>query len=338
MTWRMPAETARQDRVWMAFPQADLYSADDTEQARRAWSLVANTILDFEPVTMVVDPADREVARRYLSAGVELVSAPLDDAWARDIGPSFVLDEQGNLGAVEWTFNGWGQQVWSTWEKDREIGRFISQQAGASSIPSQLVNEGGGLHVDGLGTVLLTDTVQLDPLRNPGLTKAAVEAELARTIGTTHAVWVPRGLTRDAGRYGTRGHIDMVATIPAPGQLLVHVQPDPTHPDFEVTRQALQILRESHDARGVAWEITEVPAPKTLRDEEGWVDWNYINHLVVNGAVIACGYEDPQDAPARELLAQAYPGREIRMLDARAILARGGGIHCITQQQPSTTA
>jgi agmatine deiminase len=336
MTWRMPAETAPQERVWMAFPPTEPHAVD-TEAACAAWASVANAIVDFEPVTVLVGPDDHEAARRLLADGVQIVPATLDDAWLRDTGPTFVLDEQGRLGSVEWTFNGWGQQVWCTWEKDKELGRLVTDLTGAQAIPSKLVNEGGGIHVDGLGTVLLTETVQLDPLRNPGATKHAVEVELARTIGATHAVWVPRGLTRDTSKNGTRGHVDMFATIPSPGRLLVHLQPDTSHPDYEVTRQILQVLRESHDAAGNAWEILEAPAPKTLRDEDGWVDYTYINHLVVNGAVIACGYQDPQDDQAREILAEAYPDREIVMLDACAILARGGGIHCITQQQPQST-
>jgi agmatine deiminase len=161
-----------------------------------------------------------------------------------------------------------------------------------------------------------------------------VEAELARTIGTTHAVWLPRGLTRDSQRYGTRGHVDIVATIPSPGVLLVHSQRNESHPDFAVSQQILAVLAESTDARGEAWRIIELPAPDTLRDDEGWVDYSYVNHLVVNGGVIACGFGDPGDEVAQRLLAEAYPGRTVRSVDARPLFARGGGIHCITQHQP----
>ncbi|WP_241266122.1 agmatine deiminase family protein [Streptomyces boncukensis] len=350
----MPPETAPQERVWTAFPPRAPYAGEEPgtlEEARRAWTRVALAIARFEPVTMLAEPADLDAARRLLSgdaggagasgAGaaprrVSLLPAPLDDAWMRDIGPTFVLDEDGRLGSVEWVFNGWGRQEWAAWEKDARVGRRVGDLAGAVSVRSPLVNEGGGIHVDGLGTVLVTETVQLDPHRNPGLDRAAVEAELARTIGAEHVIWLPRGLTRDAERYGTRGHVDLLATIPSPGRLLVHVQPDPAHPDHAVTRDILDVLRASTDARGNPWEITELPAPKTLSDEEGWVGYSYINHLVVNGAVIACGFEDPNDEQARRILADAYPGREVVMLDARTVFAGGGGIHCITQQQPRT--
>lgn len=335
---RMPAESALQERVWMAFPSAG-YSLGDTEQAcdeaRRTWATVAHAIAEFEPVTMVVDPDERAAASRYLSADIDTIEAPLNDAWMRDIGPTFVHDADGSVAAVDWVFNGWGAQDWARWDRDARIGRLVAQAAGVPVIASELVNEGGGIQVDGLGTVLLTDTVQLDPGRNPGLTRADVEAELARTIGTTHAVWLPCGLTRDSQRFGTRGHVDIVAAITAPGRLLLHTQADESHPDFEVSRTLRAVVEAGHDADGRSWEIVEMPAPATLTDDEGYVDYSYINHLVVNGGVIACGFDDPRDRDAAAILAEQYPGRRVVTVDARPLFERGGGIHCITQQQPT---
>ena len=340
MAWKMPAETAEQSRIWMAFPPGG-YTLGDTEEqahaARSTWASVANAVAEFEPVTMVVDPADTATARDYLSPTVETVTAPLNDAWMRDIGPTFVTNDDGGLAAVDWVFNGWGQQDWASWDKDEKIGARVAELAGVERIASALVNEGGGIQVDGEGTVLVTETVQLDPGRNPGATKAQIEAELARTIGATKIIWLPRGLTRDSQRYGTRGHVDIVAAIPSPGTLLVHAQNNPEHPDYEVSRELIAFLHGTTDAAGRSWNIVEVPAPETLRDDEGFVDYSYINHLVVNGGVIACTFADPADEKALAILADVYPGRRIVGVDARELFARGGGIHCITQQQPRTS-
>jgi agmatine deiminase len=338
--WRMPAETAPQERLWMAFPTGG-YTLGETEEAaheaRSTWAAVANAAVEFEPVTMVVDPDDAGTAARYLHPDVEVIAAPLNDAWMRDIGPTFVLDREGQLGAVDWVFNGWGAQDWARWDKDALIAAEVSGRARARHILSALVNEGGGIQADGEGTVLVTETVQLDPGRNPGLRRAEVEAELARTIGATHVVWLPRGLTRDSERFGTRGHVDIVAAIPSPGTLLVHSQRNPAHPDFQVCRDIIRFLRTTRDAAGREWNIIEVPAPETLRDEEGFVDYSYINHAVVNGGVIACRFADPNDDKALQILADAYPGRRVVGIDARELFARGGGIHCITQQQPAAS-
>lgn len=334
----MPAESAPQDRVWMAFPSKG-YSLGDTEQeqheARSTWAAVAHAVAGFEPVTVLVDPGERAAAQQYLSADIEIAEAPLNDAWMRDIGPTFVHRADGSVAAVDWVFNGWGGQDWAQWDRDEKIGATVAGLAGTPVISSPLVNEGGGIQVDGEGTVLVTDTVQLDPGRNPGMTRAEVEAELARTIGATHVVWLPRGLTRDSERFGTRGHVDIVAAITSPGRLLLHSQQDPNHPDYLVCQEIRAALEASHDAAGRSWEITEMPAPATLTDAEGFVDYSYINHLVVNGGVIACSFGDPVDATAAAILGEQYPGRTVVTVDARPLFERGGGIHCITQNQPS---
>jgi agmatine deiminase len=334
---RMPPEWAPHERTWMAWPSRSYTLGDTPEEARATWAAVAAAIVAFEPVTMVVDPEATDDAARHLDPRVDLVFAPLDDAWMRDIGPTFVFDGD-ELCAVDWVFNGWGGQEWASWERDARIARFVAAQVGARVIGSPLVNEGGGIHVDGEGTVLLTDTVQLDPRRNPYADRARVEAEMARTIGATHAVWLPRGLTRDYDDFGTNGHVDIVAAIPSPGRLLLHAQPDESHPDAAVMREVRAALEQATDAAGRRFEIIDLPAPETLRDAHGFVDWSYVNHYVVNDGVIACGFgEEAADARARDILSSVYPGRRVVTVDARPIFARGGGIHCITQQQPAVT-
>ncbi|MCJ0979641.1 agmatine deiminase family protein [Rhodococcus sp. ARC_M12] len=341
MQWTMPAEDIRHERTWMAYPREG-YSLGETpeeqHEARTTWAEVAQAVARFEPVTVVVDPAESAVARSYLSSEtaypIDILEAPLNDAWMRDIGPTFVLSEDGRLGGVDWVFNGWGAQDWARWDKDSKIGALVVEKSGAEMIDSPIVNEGGGIQVDGLGTVLVTETVQLDPGRNPTLSKADIEAELARTIGATTVIWLPRGLTRDAEEFGTRGHVDIVAAIPSPGVVLVHDQRNPEHPDHEVSKTVFEIFENSTDARGERWTIVKVPAPEILRDAEGFVDYSYINHYVVNDGVIACSYGDPADDEAAAILSAAYPGRSVVTVDARPLFARGGGIHCITQNQP----
>ncbi|MFD5213173.1 agmatine/peptidylarginine deiminase [Microbacterium sp. NPDC058345] len=341
MTWRMPAETGQHERIWMAFPREGV-TLGDTDALRdegyATWTAVAHAVSEFAPVTMLVDPSELSRARRMLSAQIEILEAPVDEFWMRDSGPTFVVDDErpGVLGAVDWVFNGWGAPEWAEWRRSAEHARVIAAHVGAERISSALVNEGGGIHVDGEGTVLLTETVQLDPRRNPHLDRARVEAEMRRTIGATTAIWLPRGLTRDYDEFGTNGHVDIVATIPSPGRLLLHSQTDPAHPDHHVTEELRAHLTGQTDAAGRALEIVDLPAPSTLRDDEGFVDWSYVNHLVTNDGVIACSFGDEgADATARAILSDAYPGRTVVSVDARPLFDRGGGIHCITQQQPA---
>ena len=247
----------------------------------------------------------------------------------RDSGPTFVKDESGKLVAVNWIFNGWGEQSWSSWEKDKLVANFIANLAGTPVIDSPLINEGGGIHVNGSGVVLLTETVQLGEGRNNTWSKAKVEAEIHEKLGTDKAIWIKRGLTRDYDGFGTRGHIDIVACFASENVILYHDQQNPTHPDYEVSREVKATLEAAGN-----FEVIGVPAPTVLRDEADFVDYSYINHYIVNGAVILCSFDDPNDAVAKGILEKVYPGREIVLVDATQIFARGGGIHCITQQQP----
>lgn len=328
----MPAEWQEHSQTWMAWPSSG-YTLGDTDAAvhaaRKTWAAVANAIVRFEPVTMLCEKQDFGVAAQYLDESVVLIEAQLNDAWMRDIGPTFVKDAAGNLAGVDWIFNGWGAQAWASWDKDSKVAATINELVGVANLKSELINEGGGIHVDGEGRVLLTETVQLGEGRNAGLTKQAVEAQIHAKLGTNQAIWLKRGLTRDYDEFGTRGHVDIVACFAPGDKVLVHVQENPEHPDFEVSKEVLATFAEHP-------ELTVVPvaAPQVLRDEEGFVDYSYINHYVVNGAVILCGFNDPNDVRAVATLQGAYPDREIVLVDARELFARGGGIHCITQQQP----
>ncbi|WP_447040184.1 agmatine deiminase family protein [Streptomyces sp. DSM 118878] len=336
--FRMPAEWAPHERTWMAWPCPNPTFDDPAglDESRLAWADVARAVRRFEPVTVVCGPAQSAYAKELLGPDIEVVERELDDAWMRDIGPTFVTDGKGALAAVDWTFNGWGAQEWARWDHDARIGAHVADLAGARTYASSLVNEGGGIHVDGEGTVLLTETVQLGPERNPGWTREQVEAEIHGKIGTTKAIWLPRGLTADypGHGYGTLGHVDIVAAFAAPGVVLVHSQRDPAHPDFEVSKEIIATLQGQQDARGRTLRIVEVPAPTVLKDDEGWVDYSYINHYLCNGGVVLCAFDDPNDEIAAGIFRGLFPDRTVTLVDARTIFAGGGGIHCITQQQP----
>ncbi|MEU2083328.1 agmatine deiminase family protein [Streptomyces albus] len=332
----MPPEWAPHERTWMAWPGQNptFDSAETLAEARTAWATVARAVRRFEPVTMVANPEDVAEAREQLGTGIEVVGRPLDDAWMRDIGPTFVV-ENGRSAAVDWTFNGWGAQEWARWEQDRLIGAYVAQRAGVPVRSSRLVNEGGGIHVDGQGTVLLTETVQLGPERNPGWTREQVEAEIHAQLGTRKAIWLPRGLTADYGPFGTRGHVDLVAAFAAPGVVVAHTQPDPAHPDHEVCKETVGLLRSATDARGRKLEVVELPAPTVTHTEDGEpVDYSYVNHYLCNGGVVLCGFADPRDEHAAGIFRRLFPRRTVTLVDARTVFAAGGGIHCITQQQP----
>jgi agmatine deiminase len=317
----------------MSWPPNNYLLGDSSEEAeltRTTWANVANAIVKYEPVTVLATSDQIELARNYLHPSIEIVEAELNDAWLRDNGPTFSKSETGELVAINWIFNGWGNQPWAEFDKDSQTASFIAKLAGSKVIESKLINEGGGIHVNGSGVVLLTETVQLGEGRNSSWSKQEVEAEIHEKLGTDKAIWIKRGLTRDYDGFGTRGHIDIVACFASENVILYHDQQDPSHPDYEVSKEVKATL----EAAG-SYELIAIPAPKVLSDEGGFVDYSYINHYIVNGAVILCSFDDPNDEVAKSILEKVYPGRDVVLVDAKRIFANGGGIHCITQQQPA---
>ena len=175
-TWTMPAETDPHDCTWMAWPSGSYTlgeTAAEAEEARRTWASVANAVAEYEPLHMLVPPQETAEARRRLSSEVVLHEAPLDDAWYRDIGPTFVLGpagpRRGQLGLQRLGCAGLGHLGV---RRAGQPGRH-RRRAARTRIDSPMVNEGGGIHTDGAGTFLVTETVQLDPGRNPGLDAAS---------------------------------------------------------------------------------------------------------------------------------------------------------------------
>jgi agmatine deiminase len=326
----MPPEWDEHDRTWLAFPHHG-YTLGETKDeqlaARKTWAEVANRASEYEAVTVVVHPADLAHSKRHLSSQIEIAELEIDDAWLRDSGPTFVV-EQGELAAVDWVFNGWGAQEWASYEKDALVAAEIASQLGVKTLASSLVNEGGGIHVDGRGRVLLTETVQLGKERNPGLARQEVEAEIHEKLGTNEAIWLKRGLTRDYDEFGTKGHVDIVACFAPDGRVMYHDQRNERHPDFLVSREVKQTLETA------GLETVAVSAPDVQVDAHGFVDYSYINHYVLNDAVLLCSFDDYQDKEVAAQLREIYSGRRIELIDARELFARGGGIHCITQQQP----
>ncbi|MDA0222974.1 MAG: agmatine deiminase family protein [Proteobacteria bacterium] len=337
MTWTMLAEWLPHKRTWMAWPcsSAVIDSIGSAQKAHEAWSTVANTIAGFEPVTMVCNPEDEGTARCYLAPEVTLITHPIGDSWMRDAGATFVVNEAGALGGIDWTFNGWGGRTFPEGAADALLARRLISETGATRIPSKLVNEGGGIHVDGEGTVLLTETVQLNHNRNPSWTCAEVEAEIHARLGTRKAIWLPRGLLGDTMDNGTDGHVDTLANFVKPGVVVVHGQPDPNHPDHQTATEIEAILRRETDAKGRPLEVIVLNGPEGLFEDDGTpMPCSYVNFSFVNGGVVLCGFGTPQDAEVESVFRRLFNDRTVVMVPALNIFKGGGGVHCITQQEP----
>lgn len=325
----MPPEWAPHARCWMAWPCREEIWDGQIEAARRAYVEVARAIADFEPVTMICRPDLLTSASLELGSGITLLPVPHDDSWMRDVGPSFLLGPEGRFGGVVWRFNAWGGQ-WPDYEQDARLAARLLERLGAERFDGDLVLEGGAICVDGEGTCLVCEPSILDPARNPGVGREDVEAELSACLGVERVIWLPYGLLGDQ----TGGHVDNVARFVRPGVVVAVVDAE-GQPNHERLAANLDLLRQSSDARGRRLEVLELPLPKPRRDREGrLLAQSYANFYLANGAVIVPAFDDTRDGAAVKLLSQIFPDRQVVQLDARDIVRGGGGIHCITLDQP----
>lgn len=324
----MPAETRQHSCCWMAWPcRRGLWP--DRSATEMAYAEVANTIARFEPVKMLVAPHTLDSAQHLLGDNVELMMMPIDDSWTRDSGPNFLINDAGELSASTWQFNAWGGK-YSPFDQDALMGWRICETLGIEPFVSSLTAEGGGVTVDGEGTVITTESCFLNRNRNPGWSRDEISAELCRTLGAEKVIWIPG----DPEETETDGHVDGIAAFIEPGRVLVEINSDKSDPHFAVGERNRKALQGQTDARGRRLELEFI--------EEGHYHsnvWNggcssYVNSYFANGAVIVPGYGYDRDAQAVEVYESLFPDREVVQVQINAIAIGGGGVHCITQQQP----
>jgi len=327
----MPAETGPHEGTLMVWPARDELWGDLREDAERDHATIARAIAGFEPVTMVARPGVGEVAQAACGSDVEVVELPVDDSWARDSGPTYVVDADGSRRVLDWRFNSWGEKYVPYADDDRLPRRWAGRRAEPCTA-IDLVLEGGSIAVDGEGTLLTTEQCLLHPNRNPTRSRAVIEGHLVEHLGVREVVWVPWGLADDDG---TDGHVDNVAAFPRPGVVLVQGCDDPAEPDhirLEVNRRCL----DGHlDARGEPLVTVEVPVLPFVEVAGRRLPVPYLNLYACNGGLIVPVTGHPADDEALGLLVEQYPGREVVPVPGAVLAHGGGGPHCITQQIPA---
>ncbi|BCW89026.1 Agmatine deiminase [Alphaproteobacteria bacterium SO-S41] len=330
----MPAEWAPHARTWMQWPcrVAPWGTPEAMALARQAYGQVARTIAKFEPVTMVVRPQDKQEAQLILGSKIQLFEAPIDDSWARDSGPTFLVDGKGGRAGIQWRFNAWGTK-YTPFENDASVATKILKSMDLKTYEGPLTVEGGALHVDGAGTLLVTEQCLLNENRNPELTRQQIEARLALYLGVIRIIWLGDGLKEDE----TDGHIDNVACFAPGGRVMLAMPHDKSDPNYGAMSDNLVRLHDATNADGKKPDVVELPLPYEIktRHDGSRLEMSYVNYYLANGAVIMPAFDDKADEVAKRILADVFPDREIVQLDAMAIIEGGGGIHCITQQQPA---
>ncbi len=347
----MPAEWAPHEGCWIIWPERPDNWRLGAKPAQAAFAEVARAISHFEPVTMMVSARQYANARALLPDAVRVVEVSTNDSWCRDVGASFLLNNAGDLAGVDWPFNAWGglmRGMYFPWDLDDAVAGKMLQIERGKAYRAPKVIEGGAIHVDGEGTVLVTEACLLAEDRNPGATRHEMEQVLKDYLGTSHVIWLGEGVPFDE----TGGHVDNLACFVKPGVVLLTWTDESGDPLYEVCRDAEARLHGARDAKGREIAVERIPMPTPMfytAEEAAGIDQtsdgmnrkagerlaaSYVNFYIANGAIIAPSFGVPTDEEAMTVLARLFPDRRIIKIPAREILLGGGNIHCITQQQP----
>ncbi|NKB28605.1 MAG: agmatine deiminase family protein [Rhodobacteraceae bacterium] len=324
----VPPEEAPHQRSFMQWPVSRRVHPDRAflDLAQQTIADIANAIAEFEPVTMLAAKDDQPGARRQLSQAVDLWDIPTEDLWCRDAGPIFVVDGRGGLAISHIQFNGWGKKQVHT--RDARIAGAVAQRLDLPLLPTGLKGEAGGVEQDGHRLLMAHESSWVNDNRNPGLTRAEIEARLLAAYGAERLIWSPGVRDADITDY----HIDSLARFTGPGRVLMNLPDDPDpHDPFH------NAALDTHDALVAAGlEVEVIPEPVQRRVNSIDFVASYANYYVCNGAVIAAEFGDAEaDTIAVDALRRHYPGREVITLNVDALGEMGGGIHCATQQMPA---
>ena len=331
----MPAEWHQHECCWMQWPTeffpinaTSSWSHFDLDKGRLAWANVANAISRFEKLKMIVHPSDCKSALNLLDKNVEILQTPIDDAWCRDTGAIFLLNEKNQLGGVDSDFNCWGYK--ENFEQDDKVAKFMINEANAKYFKNDMVLEGGSIHVNGQGTLITTEQCLLHENRNPHLSKDDIENNLKKFFGVTKIIWLKHGTDE-----GTNGHIDNVACFSDTGTILAMTCSDKEDTYYDLLSENLEILKTSVDQDNNPLKIVELEMSKKRLIPDDDEPSSYINFYIANDAVIFPIFgDDVADQNAMKIIKSQFPNRQIVCLDGHDILMGGGNIHCITQQQP----
>jgi agmatine deiminase len=334
----MPAEWAPHIRTFISWPVRDsMCYPEQYEQVCQGYAEIIAAIAEFEPVTVVVNPDDLEkVSRLFADNRIECLPIEHNDAWLRDNGPTFVVNDEGGLAGVNWRFNAWGGK-YSPWDLDDAVAPQILRHVGVRQFDAPLVMEGGSIHTDGEGTLLTTEECLLNPNRNPQLSREQIEAHLRNFVNAERIIWLKRGLSGDE----TDGHVDNVACFAAPGKVILQVCDDPDDENYAITQENLKILQEAVDAKGRRLEVIPIQQPPKAFYDGARLTLSYLNFYFVNGGIILPvfgGAAEETDRMAQQVLSETFPDRRIRTVNGMAIIREGGNVHCTTQQMPAGRA
>lgn len=333
---RLPAEWEPQSAVLIAWPHEHTDWNYMLEEVTECYRNIAREILLDE--NLVVATPDNPLAVLDSLEGcktwrMNCYTVPTNDTWARDFGPITML-RNGKPVLYNFVFNAWGMKFAANLDNlitptlDM-LGAFDCQVENHL----EFVLEGGSIESDGNGCIMTTEECMTSTNRNGHMSFEQVNDYLLRTFNARKILWLHHGALEGDD---TDGHIDTLARF-APDNTILYVGCDNTNDShFNELHAMEQELMAATNADGVPYRLVKLPFPDAIYDDDGCrLPATYANFLITNNRVLVPTYNQPDnDALALNLIAGAFPGREVVGIDCRALIKQHGSLHCVTMQLP----
>ncbi len=343
----MPAEWEPHHATWIGWP----HNASDWpgKFAPIPWVYgeITRELASGELVRILVNSADHERrARRVLAQvgvdpeRVEFIRFPTNRGWTRDFGPIFVRRASRPppaLAIAKFRFNAWAK--YPDWKLDDRVAERVASRLKLRLFPAwlgdrEIVLEGGGIDVNGRGTLLTTEECLLDPavqVRNPGLSRAEIETLLKDQLGATNVLWLGRGIAGD----DTHGHVDDLCRFVGPGTVVLCRETDPKDANYRALAENRERLAGMRLEDGYKVEVVDLPMPRPLSFDGQRLPASYANFYIANAAVLVPTFNDPKDRAALGILAELFRDRPVIGIHAVDLVWGLGTLHCLTQQEPA---
>ena len=369
---KMPGEFEGHKGTLMIWPVRPGSWTNKGKEAKKVFTEIARKIAEHEELYMlaydgyvdeaaaaldadeiVYAPGDVKVLKTSSKFKISVLAIKTDDAWARDVCPTFVRNDDGNICGTGWCFNAWGGSfdgLYADYENDAKAAFNVCEYLDIDFKDARdFVLEGGSIHSDGEGTLLVTESCLLSKGRNPELSKQQIEDRLKKELGVSKVIWLPYGIYNDE----TNEHVDNVCAFVRPAEVLLAWTDDKSDPQYAMSAADLEVLENETDAKGRKIKVHLLPIPEkhvciteeelnSLEAEPGEDEReygerlaaSYVNFYIANGLIVYPRFGDVNDDRAQRILEECFLDREVYGIDARPIIVGGGNIHCITQQIP----
>jgi agmatine deiminase len=347
--YAMPAEWETHAATWLAWPHHQADWPGKMEAIRWVYGEMARKISPGEAVRLLVrHPAEQKFAASYLKrAGCDLknirfIVHPTNRGWMRDTGPIFVRkSEIGNrkseIAIVHFHFNAWARD--NHWRKDRKIpemaARLLREKLFRAEFDGKpFILEGGGIEVNGRGTLLTTEECYLHPtvqVRNPGMTRAQYDDTFKKYLGVKNPLWLLKGPAGD----DTHGHIDDICRFVNRKTLVLIREKNPRDINYKPLAENWERVRDFRLEDGSRPEIVPLPMPAPLCFGGRRLPASYANFYIANACVIVPTFNDRNDRVALGILGELFRDRPVVGIHAVDLVLGSGSLHCLTQQQPA---